>query len=240
MGWEEIRISRLYRTGRSSGTASNDQAVPDPSKILADAQPAVGECRSERVPSVVDRRIEGSAGAAESIRQDVDRHVVEGHGDNLALVRDEVALDRFLQGGEELGRFEIPLGTRTGVGDQSPAVRRNWDLAFLPGAAADLRRHLHEGELVDPRRETTFATKVPELAQDGDESVIRALRNRRAAAVELEPRGLEEQGVQRIDRWSALGAVRAEPIDPGLRLGIEARGRLTTDLEPGTRARLID
>src|SRR5919198_5848811 len=98
------------------------------------------------------------------------------------------------------------------VGYQGPALGLEWDFAPLPGAAADLDRRLEHRELVGPRGEAAIAAEVAELAQDGDERVIGALvgevvvivaaqmRKRRAAAVDLEPRCLQEQGVQGLDR----------------------------------------
>jgi hypothetical protein len=56
------------------------------SRVLA-AAPTGGERRAELAPGVVNRLEERSTGGSPSLRKDVDRDVVEHHGDeHLALV----------------------------------------------------------------------------------------------------------------------------------------------------------
>ena len=124
------------------------------------------------------------------------------------------------------------------VGDQGPGVGRERDFAPLPRAPADLRRGLEERELVGPGGELTVAAEVSELPQDRHQSVVGALvgevvvvvvaqmRDRATAPVDLEPCGLQEQRMQRLDGRLTLRTVRAEAVDPRLRDGVETQDRL--------------
>ena len=65
-------------------------------------------------------------------------------------------------------------GSRSAVVEQLfPAVGLERDLASVPWASAQLHGGLEEGELVCPRREAAVSAVGVQLAQDGDERVVR-------------------------------------------------------------------
>jgi hypothetical protein len=122
--------------------------------------------------------------------------------------------------------------------EQAPRLRLERYLPPLPGALTQLDRGLEQRELVDPGREAAGAAKVVEPSEHADERVVGGLvgdvvevvaaqvRQHRAAAGALEPRGAQEQGVQARDGFVLRPTFRSEVAQPHTRLVVEQRRRL--------------
>ena len=124
-------------------------------------------------------------------------------------------------GAHQLTGLGVLVGRRAPVGDRAPVFSLEWDLASLPGAAAELDRGFEQGELVRPGREPALAAEVVELGEDGQQRVVGALlgevlaiaapqvRQGAAAAAHLEASGLEQELPEVAQGLVALGALGA-------------------------------
>lgn len=127
-------------------------------------EPALSDCPAKLTPSIVDGFVERTTGRVEPFGQDVDRHAPDHDGEkDLALMRAEVAIDRFLQRGEELSPLDILLRRRILIGDQRLGFRLERHFASLPGTAADVHSCFEQRELVCPGREAAVTSEVADL-----------------------------------------------------------------------------
>ncbi len=141
------------RSGRTEQATQRDRVVMVPScsvllGAFGDDQPAVGERSAELLPRVVQRLVERPAGAAEPVREHVDRHLVqsERHQD-LALVRSQARLDLLPDGREQV--VHLDLGLRRGAGIVGPVANPQ------PLAAARVPARRASGSSPPPRRGRT-------------------------------------------------------------------------------------
>src|SRR4051812_31863697 len=185
-----------------------------------------GELPPQLAASVVQRLVQRAPGRAEALGEDIDRHAVEGERDkHLALVRRKGLGHRGAQRVEDLAALERIVHARALVDERRPALPRENDLAFLPGAPAQPDAGFEQRELIGPRSEAARAAVVVELRQHGHQRVVRCLhrdvlellaayvRERRPPPRELEARGPEQQRVQAADRILALRPARAQGVE---------------------------
>ena len=137
---------------------------------------ALVEMLAQLPPRVVQRLVEGASRRVQPFRENVYRHAVQRQrNEHLTLVRSQQLADRVLQRGQELALLELGVGLEARAREQAPGLGLERDLPTLPRALSQLHGRLVEGELVDPRGEPTGATKVVELGQHADESVVRGV-----------------------------------------------------------------
>jgi hypothetical protein len=105
--------------------------------LLRDRKPAFAEVCAQLVAGVVQGLVEGAAGRAEALGEDVDRHAVECQCDEHApLMRRERLGNCALQGSDELALLDLRIGPDAEVRKQAPRFGLDWQLSCLPGAFA--------------------------------------------------------------------------------------------------------
>jgi hypothetical protein len=117
--------------------------------------------------------VEGPSARIEPVCEHVDRDAVDRERDEDApLVLGEDRVDRLLERRDELALLDERGRLHAFGRERAPRVVREWDLAPLPRALAQLHCGLEEGELVGPGREAARAAKVVEPSEDADEGVV--------------------------------------------------------------------
>ena len=130
------------------------------------AKPSAWSCCAQPPSGVVQRLVQGAAGSAPALRQDVDRDLVQRQrGEHPSLVlRQAVEPRRSASRSSRASPSEAAssAGQRSG----SVAARAPWRPARRTCTAAS-----YQAELGRPGREPAAAGVLVELAQDGDQGI---------------------------------------------------------------------
>jgi hypothetical protein len=194
----------------------------------------------------VQRLVERAAARSEPLGEHVDRHLVQRQRhEHAALVRCQD-----LVGGLPERRQHLRLldrGVRPCVaGNRLPSLGLDRDLAAQPAALAHRDAGLVEGELPRPGREPALAAVVVQAFENGHERVVGRLGREVVEALapglprparEREPRGPEQELVQLRQRAVPFDAARAQPRQPGPRVGIRPPVRRPCPIRVSSRDR---
>ena len=174
-------VAADLRPGRSEQTAKClvgisllHQVVS--SKTWLGGKPALVQMLAQLVPRVVQGLVERPTRRAEPLGKHVDRHAVQGEGDeNSALVRGQHLGDRPLNRVQELPLLRLGIGPEIGARHRVPALWIQRQLSPLPGALPKLDGRFEQGKLVGPGREAAGAPKVVETPEHAHEGVVCSL-----------------------------------------------------------------